>query len=58
LDSRVVIEQAKGMIAERAQVDLDAAFRRLRAHARSNNLKLTELARAIVVGALPIDDLA
>ncbi|MEO5898626.1 MAG: GAF and ANTAR domain-containing protein [Ilumatobacteraceae bacterium] len=57
LDSRVVIEQAKGMIAERAQLDLDAAFGRLRSHARSNNAKLTDLARRIVDGSFPIDRL-
>lgn len=57
LDSRVVIEQAKGMIAERARVDLDQAFRRLRSYARSNNLKLTDVATAIVSGTFSIDAL-
>jgi GAF domain-containing protein len=37
LNSRVVIEQAKGMLAERADVDLATAFDLLRGHARSGN---------------------
>jgi GAF domain-containing protein len=52
LRSRVVIEQAKGVIAERAGVDLDEAFRRLRLHARTNNLRLTDVARSAVEGTL------
>lgn len=47
LNSRVTIEQAKGVIAEHARVDMDAAFAILRDHARSNNVRLTELARAV-----------
>ena len=50
LDSRVVIEQAKGVLAERGGVSMDAAFDVLRRHARSNNLKLTNVARAVVLG--------
>jgi GAF domain-containing protein len=50
LNSRVVIEQAKGILAERNGVDMNAAFDALRRHARQRNLKLTELARAIVRG--------
>ena len=38
LASRVVIEQAKGVIAERAGVDLAEAFSRLRRYARNHNL--------------------
>lgn len=48
LDSRIVIEQAKGVLAERHQLDLDEAFQQLRAFCRANNLKLTETARALV----------
>ena len=50
LNSRVVIEQAKGVLAERHNVNMDAAFVRLRQHARNHNLKLTELAGAVVRG--------
>ncbi len=52
LTSRVVIEQAKGVISERADVDLADAFSRLRAYARSNNLRLTDVARAAIDGTL------
>jgi GAF domain-containing protein len=52
LSSRVVIEQAKGVLAERAGIDLAEAFVRLRAFARNNNLRLTEVAQAAVDGTL------
>lgn len=52
LDSRVVIEQAKGVLAERLQIGLDDAFVRLRAYARSTNVHLAAAARALVVGDL------
>jgi GAF domain-containing protein len=52
LTSRVVIEQAKGVICERADIDLAEAFARLRAYARNHNLRLTDVARAAVDGAL------
>ncbi len=50
LDSRVIIEQAKGKLAERLGVDMDQAFSLLRDSARSRNLRLSDLARAIVDG--------
>jgi transcriptional regulator with GAF, ATPase, and Fis domain len=57
LTSRIVIEQAKGMIAERAHLDMEQSFKRLREHARTNNLGLTAVAAAIVTGKLPIAQL-
>jgi GAF domain-containing protein len=54
LTSRVLIEQAKGLLAERHGLDLDAAFKRLRGHARSSNQPLTSTARAVVDGLLDI----
>lgn len=48
LNSRVVIEQAKGVLAERNGMSMTAAFDSLRRYARSHNLKLTDLAVAIV----------
>ena len=52
LTSRVVIEQAKGVICERAGVDLAEAFTRLRAYARNHNLRLTDVAQAAIDGTL------
>ena len=52
LTSRVVIEQAKGVIAERAGVDMAEAFSRLRRYARNNNLRLTHVAQTAVDGTL------
>jgi ANTAR domain len=52
LASRVVIEQAKGVISERAGVTLAEAFSRLRGYARNRNLRLTDVARAAVDGTL------
>lgn len=53
LQSRVTIEQAKGMVAEKAGVAMDEAFRRLRSYARANNRLLSEVAEQLVQGALP-----
>jgi GAF domain-containing protein len=58
LQSRISIEQAKGMIAEHAQVDMDEAFRRLRTFSRSNNRRLTEVAEALADGSLPMREVA
>jgi GAF domain-containing protein len=52
LTSRVVIEQAKGVVFERAGIDMTEAFSRLRHYARSNNLRLTEVAKAAIDGTL------
>ena len=52
LTSRIVIEQAKGVISERADIDLAEAFTRLRAHSRNTNQRLTDVARAVVDGTL------
>src|SRR5207248_7391791 len=52
LSSRVVIEQAKGVICERAGVDLAEAFSRLRRFARNHNVRLTDVAQAAIDGAL------
>lgn len=54
LNSRVIIEQAKGFLAERHQEGLTEAFMRLRNHARSHNERLTTVAREVVGGALDL----
>ena len=46
LNSRVVIEQAKGVLAERNGMSMEVAFDSLRLYARDQNLKLTDLAVA------------
>jgi GAF domain-containing protein len=51
LNSRVLIEQAKGVLAERLQTGVDDAFTILRDAARSQNRRLSELAQAIVDGS-------
>ena len=52
LTSRVVIEQAKGVISERANIDLAQAFSRLRSYARNHNLRLADVAQAAIDGTL------
>ncbi len=54
LESRIVIEQAKGKIAQDADCEMEAAFSRLRAYARNHNLRLTEVAQEIVDGSLGV----
>lgn len=48
LDSRIVIEQAKGALAERYGCGVDRAFEMLRAAARSTQRKLHDLAAEVV----------
>jgi transcriptional regulator with GAF, ATPase, and Fis domain len=51
LNSRVLIEQAKGVIAERRHIDMDQSFTLLRTSARTRNRRLSDLARAVVDGS-------
>lgn len=55
LNARISIEQAKGMLAERASIGVDEAFLRLRQHARNHNLRLVALAQNLVAGAVSLD---
>lgn len=57
LDSRVVIEQAKGMLAERNQVSMADAFGQLRRFAREHNLRLSDVAGQVVAGELSAAEL-
>ena len=57
LNSRVVIEQAKGMVAERLRLDMERSFNALRNHARNHNARLADLANAIIDGTMSASDL-
>lgn len=54
LDSRLVVEQAKGVIAGRKGIDLAVAFRRLRRHSRNTNTGIHTVARLVVEGRLDL----
>src|SRR3954464_2621272 len=55
LNSRVVIEQAKGVVAERNKLGMGPAFDMLRRYARDNNVKLTDAATGVVDGTINPD---
>ena len=57
LNSRVLIEQAKGMVAERLGLDMEGAFKTLRNHARNHNLKLIDLAESVIEGTMASSEL-
>jgi GAF domain-containing protein len=57
LHSRIVIEQAKGVLSARAAISVGEAFRRMRTHARRTGQQLTAVAEAVVTGSLDHDDL-
>jgi hypothetical protein len=54
LGSRILIEQAKGILAERLAVSVEEAFALLRRHARNHNRRLHDCARDVVDGSLRI----
>jgi len=54
LESRVVIEQAKGITAQQHAVTVDQAYHLMRGHARSNNASLRAVAEAIVAVGLQV----
>ncbi len=48
LDSRIVIEQAKGFLAHRRAISVTEAFTLMRRHARNHRMRLTELAQQVL----------
>jgi GAF domain-containing protein len=57
LNSRVIIEQAKGVVAQLLGLGMDDAFAVLRGRARQRNQRLADVARAAVHGDIGADDL-
>lgn len=58
LVTRVIIEQAKGVVAERLRTTMDEAFTLLRSYARARNRRLTDVARGITEGTILAESLA
>ena len=56
LNERIVIEQVKGLLAERGQLEIDEAFVVLRDYCRSTRLPLTATARELLTGVRDPDD--
>jgi GAF domain-containing protein len=56
LDSRVLIEQAKGVLANEHGIEVEDAFRRIRRHSQNHNVKLLEVCRQVVNHGLKIPD--
>jgi GAF domain-containing protein len=52
LTSRIIIEQAKGVLAERGSLQMDESFARLRGYARDNNRRLVDVAQDVITGVL------
>lgn len=52
LDTRVIVEQAKGVLAERHGVTMAEAFERIRSYARGTNRRTPEVAHDVVDGSL------
>jgi len=58
LNSRIAIEQAKGVVAQLYDLDVDEAFGVIRTYARSKRLRLVDVAQALVNEPTSIPDLA
>ena len=57
LDSRIVVEQAKGVLAEYGGLSMDDAYRALRRYARDHNRKLSAVADSVVNGQLALAEM-
>jgi AmiR/NasT family two-component response regulator len=52
LNTRLIIEQAKGVLATKLEIAVDDAFARLRRYARAHNVRIHDVARGVVRGDL------
>lgn len=52
LNSRILLEQAKGVLAERTGLPMDQAFQLMRSHARNQGRRLGDIATEIIDGSL------
>jgi GAF domain-containing protein len=57
LDSRIVIEQAKGFVRARRDVDASGAFEALRRYARNHSTRLVDVASQVLEGELSVNQL-
>ncbi|MFF3260237.1 ANTAR domain-containing protein [Streptomyces sp. NPDC002932] len=57
LSSRIVIEQAKGILAERWTTDTDTAYNALRTYARAHQLRISDCARQVIGQTLDTDQI-
>ncbi len=55
LNSRIVTEQAKGVVAEREGLDIETAYGKMQQFARDHNLRVVDVAHGVVDGALDLD---
>lgn len=56
LDSRMLIEQAKGILANADGIDVEEAFLRLRRHSQNHNLTLVDVCRDVANKGLQIPE--
>lgn len=57
LDSRVLLEQAKGVLAHTLGLDMEGAFNTLRSYARTNRVPLREVAEGVVTRKIDVSTL-
>jgi GAF domain-containing protein len=57
LNSRIVIEQAKGIVAERRGVSVEVAYLAIRNHSRNQHLRLAEVAQGVINGSIMLSEL-
>jgi transcriptional regulator with GAF, ATPase, and Fis domain len=55
LASRIVIEQAKGILSERCGIGVDDSFQQLRSYARTHNRRLHDVAQELLQGVIPTE---